>query len=170
MNLTATTDTAPEAEAERKRRRRWWLIILFLILASVVVFGVFVFTEGEQPAYRFLTQARPISVREFIGDAGHSPNHWLRMAEFQSDQPVDILAEKARKELPPSEWTERRQPGQFVIFDNRRLQKAVLIVNEQSVTLITVGQSRPATVLDRIRLWFRDFGRQEAKPGDAGSP
>lgn len=171
MNLTATTDTAPEAGAEPKRRRRWWLIIPFFILASLVVFGVFVLSEGDQPTYRFLVQTRQSGVREFIHEGEHGPNYWFRMVTLHSDLPFDILVAAARKELPPSEWLERSQTSQFAFFDNEHLGRSVLLISESSGTEITVGQSHPATILDSIRLWFRDFGRQEKKkPEDAGSP
>lgn len=66
MNLTATTDSAPETEAEPKRRRPWWLIIPFLILAALIVLGVV--TLGKPPIhpYDFMAKARLVSSDELL--------------------------------------------------------------------------------------------------------
>lgn len=93
------------------------------------------------------------------------------MVSYQSDQQLDTLAAAARRELPPSEWLERSQPGQFAFFDNDRLGKSVLLIKEDSGIEITIGQSRPATILDKFRLWFRAFGQQRAANlTEVGSP
>lgn len=148
-----------DQEAPPKRRRSWGRVVAFLTLASLVVLAVMVFSSERPPTYRFLSAGRQTLSEEMILKGIWLHDTLIQRSEYTSGQSPESLIERVQKEVDMKGWSADWRGDREVNFEHPSDGKFIYISSPQNQSEIVVGQSRPATILDRVRIWFRSLGK-----------
>ena len=165
MNLPDAGPEPVDQATPPKRRRRWWLALAFLTLAAIVVCAVLVFAQPPPRPFRFLAQAKLVNDHERIYSFTSPRLTYARTTTYQVAGSFKEVLSKVRGEMEKSSLTQDDSLGKDAVVFYHDDGHNLMVVNSQDGVMVEVEQSRPATPIDRARLWLKiKFNNSQPTP------
>lgn len=154
-----------------KSRRRRWLALAFLTLAAIVVCAVLVFAQPPPRPFPFLAQAKLVSDHERIYSFLTPHLIYARTTTYQVAGTFKEVLSKVRGEMAASGFTEDATLGEWALIFYGDTGDKLMVTTNQSGVIVEMEQSRPATPIDRARMWLKNkFNNTQATAGTQWNP
>lgn len=152
-----------------KPRRRWWLALSFVILASIVVCAVLVFAQPPPRPFRFLSQAKLVRDLEYTYSVGGHGITYVRTTNYRRAGSFKDFMIKIKAEIGEARFLQKGVLGFSTATFSLSAEDQMTVLDDGIETFVIFEQSRPATLIDRARVWLKHkFSSPPTSPEEDG--